>query len=251
MIAARVVNNAHKKRHIGYLGDAAKSPQTPMSMFIMSSVCLAVSSVCATSAGSTNAPVNLTLQDESATATQDISDANELSRYHPRVVVEEGRRNLAYRDIFDYITVGVGHNMGLLGEDSDQPVFERVTGVDYLQIKTGGVPLEDPRVDTLLNHDLAKAIEYSRKLVPSFDTLPHEAKEVLVDLAFNLGPSGLRSFKFFRSSIENQDWAQAAWDLSHQNRKENSPPSAYSKQVPNRARRNVDILKALAAKSAR
>jgi hypothetical protein len=63
---------------------------------------------------------------------------------------------------------------------------------------------------------------------------------------FEAGPYRLQS-----RSIENQDWAQAAWDLSHQNRKENSPPSAYSKQVPNRARRNVEILKALAAKSAR
>lgn len=235
-----------------------------MLILIVSSVCLALPSVIATDARDCNAPIAqaalanndatatpLALLVENETAPQETDTANDLSRYHPRVVVEEGRRNLAYRDIFDYITVGVGHNMGLLGEDSDLPVFESVTGVDFLSIKTGGVPLEDPRVDTLLNHDLTNALKYARKLVPSFDTLPHEAKEVLVDLAFNLGPSGLRSFKFFRSSIENQDWAQAAWDLSHQNRKANSPPSAYSKQVPNRARRNVNILKALAANSAR
>jgi len=169
-----------------------------------------------------------------------------LQRFNPRLTLEEGRRYRAYVDTFQFVTIGVGHNLGALGEDSDKPLFERHAGADFLLAKAGRVSLLDLQVDSLLDADLSIALVYARKLVPSYDQLPPGAQEVVVDMAFNLGPAGLRKFRFFRASLEQRDWQQAAWDMTHKNRNKDSPPSDYAQQVPNRASRNAALLNGLA-----
>jgi len=169
-----------------------------------------------------------------------------LQRFNPRLTLEEGRRYRAYTDTFQFVTIGVGHNLGAMGEDSDKPLFERLAGADFYLTKTGRVTLLDPQVDSLLDADLSIALVYARKLVPSYDQLPPSAQEVVVDMAFNLGPAGLRKFRYFRAALEQRDWQQAAWDMTHKNRNPDSPSSDYAQQVPNRASRNAALLNGLA-----
>jgi lysozyme len=169
-----------------------------------------------------------------------------FQRFNSRLTLEEGRRYRAYRDTFQFVTIGIGHNLGAMGEDSDKPLFERHAGADFFLAKTGRVTLLDPQVNTLLDADLSITLVYARKLVPSYDQLPPSAQEVVVDMAFNLGPAGLRKFRFFRASLEQRDWQQAAWDMTHKNRNKDSPPSDYAQQVPNRASRNAALLNGLA-----
>jgi GH24 family phage-related lysozyme (muramidase) len=169
------------------------------------------------------------------------------SLFVPRITFEEGRRARAYNDLFNNITVGVGHNMGSPGEDLELPRFESVTRASFITVKAGRLALRDPQIDNLLDSDLLLTLANLRKLAPDFDQLPYPAQEVVVDLAFNLGPGGLRQFRDFRQSLAQRNWRQAAWDLAHKNRDPDSPPSSYSQQVPNRSKRNVALLLTLAS----
>jgi len=171
-----------------------------------------------------------------------------LARYKVRIALEEGRRNRAYCDMFNNVTIGIGHNMGTMGQEVNRPQFETATRADYMSTKTGRNALADPQVDNLFEADLRTALDYAPKLVANFDNLPPEAREVVVDLTFHLGPSGFRQFKDLRTALSQQNWKQAAWDLSHKNRQANSPPSSYHNQVPHRSTRNVTLLNGLAVK---
>jgi GH24 family phage-related lysozyme (muramidase) len=165
-----------------------------------------------------------------------------------RMNFEEGRRYLAYRDMFNNVTIGVGHNMGLPGDDRDRALFERATGANYGQTKQGRLTLVEMQVEMLLDHDLVITLTYARQLVPTFDQLPPPAQEVVVDMTFNLGPGGFRQFRHLRAALAQRDWRQAAWDLAHKNRQPDSAPSDYQNQVPNRAQRNVVLLLSLGTK---
>jgi GH24 family phage-related lysozyme (muramidase) len=170
------------------------------------------------------------------------STVSSPSLFAPRITTEEGRRPRAYNDLFNNITIGVGHNMGVPGHDLDLPRFESVTRASFLTAKAGRLALRDPQIDSLLSSDILLTLTNVRKLAPNFDQLPFPAQEVVVDLAFNLGPGGLRQFRDFRESLALGNWRQAAWDLGHKNRDSDSPPSSYSLQVPNRSKRNVALL---------
>ncbi len=187
---------------------------------------------------------NLTSAKPAPAAT--VPSATPIQRFNSRLILEEGRRYQAYKDTFQFVTIGVGHNLGALGEDSDEPLFERHTNADFDLAKAGRLILIDPQVDALLDGDLSTAFVYARKLVPSFDQLPPDAQEVVIDLAFNLGPAGLSKFRYFRAAVEQRNWSLAAWELTHKNSTPNSPPSDYSRQVPNRAARNAALLNRLA-----
>jgi GH24 family phage-related lysozyme (muramidase) len=168
------------------------------------------------------------------------------SNFIVRLSFEEGRRPRAYDDIFNNVTIGVGHNLGAVGRELDRVQFESVTRVNYVDAKAGRAVLIDPQIDSLLTSDLQTTIANVRKLAPNFDDLPREVQEVVIDLGFNLGSGGLKQFRDFRQSIAQRNWRQAAWDLGHKNRQPNSPPSGYSQQVPNRCARNVALLLSLA-----
>ena len=56
---------------------------------------------------------------------------------------------------------------------------------------------------------------------------------VLCDMAFNLGLPKLKQFKLMLAAIESGDMEAAASELLDSN---------YARQVPNRAKRNADML---------
>ncbi len=175
--------------------------------------------------------------------------ADPLARYKIRIVLEEGRRNQAYYDKFNNITIGVGHNMGSPGQEVNRPQFETATRADYVTTKAGKNALVEPQVDNLFDADVRTALVYAPKLVANFDDLPPEAREVIVDLTFHLGPAGFKQFKDLRAALAERNWRQAAWDLAHKSRQPNSPPSGYHSQVPHRSNRNVILLIGLAERS--
>lgn len=171
--------------------------------------------------------------------------ADELwGKIRSRAEQEEGRRLTAYEDTEGYITVGVGRNMGPVGTDQGKASFEQVTGADFNLVKAGQQDLTNQQVDALLDYDLRQALQNSQTEITTFHKLPMPAKEVVVDMIFNMG--SLTKFNDLKAALAEGNYRQAAWDIGHKTRDQDSPPSAYSTQVPNRAQRNIDMMNGLA-----
>lgn len=170
-----------------------------------------------------------------------------VPRMRDRLTQEEGKRNEAYTDTEDNVTVGIGHNMGPAGQEFRKEEFERVTGADYEDVKEGRAMLTDAQVEALFKNDLKKAVAQVKRDIANFDKLPLDAKEALTDMVFNLG--SLTAFNDLKEAIGRRDWKQAAWDIGHKTRAADSPPSTYFEQVPNRAQRNIDLMNKVAAEA--
>ena len=170
-----------------------------------------------------------------------------VPRIRARVALEEGRRNTVYLDTKGNWTVGIGHNMGPTDTDIGKAVFEQVTGASFDDVKAGTTPLTESQIDKLFAKDLKARVSQAKSEIPSFQKLPIQAKVVSVDLVFNMG--SLAGWPSFNNDIATRNWRQAIWDLTHQTRAVDSPPSQYKIDVPNRCARNVELLNQLATEA--
>ena len=108
----------------------------------------------------------------------------------PRLKTEEGFRAFPYKDTQGHTTVGYGLNL-------DAGLSQRVAAV-ALQAQ-----LEE------LQEALAK--------YPWYQPLDPVRQSVLLDMAFNLGLSGLLHFPHMLAAISRQDWASAATECHVEN----------------------------------
>ena len=100
-----------------------------------------------------------------------------------------------YIDTLGNPTCGVGHLL-TKKDDLDDPKWK---DKDYLL--------------SIYEEDLDMAINDAKWFCEDFDSLPEEAQNVVVGLAFNLGQSRLSKFKKFRAALNAHDWDEAAAQL--------------------------------------
>ena len=106
-------------------------------------------------------------------------------------------------------TIGVGFNLaGAAGAD----LIEEM-GLNYGAVRNGSVILTDAQIDHLLDQTVSVAVSAARALVPSFDSIPEAQQVVLVDLAFNMGKTGLSKFVNMLHACKTQNWKLAASSL--------------------------------------
>lgn len=125
------------------------------------------------------------------------------------IAANEGRRKHPYLCPADKITIGIGRNL----ED---------------------VGLSNKEIDFLFANDINVARETCRSLFHRFGSIDELRQAVLLDMAFNLGMPRLAKFKNMRMAVDAGEWRRAAAELLD---------SRYAEQVPNRARRNAEILR--------
>ncbi len=125
-----------------------------------------------------------------------------------KIEAEEGRKHQVYTCTAGKLTIGVGFNI----ED---------------------VPIPDEVIDYWLTFNLNKL---RRELIEFkwFNDSPPFAKLVLVDMAYQMGLSGILKFKNMLSAISCKDYEKAADELLD---------SKYARQTPARANRNAEILR--------
>lgn len=111
---------------------------------------------------------------------------------------DEGRRLWPYTDTRGHLTWGVGHLLG--DDDADNGVAPDVAA------------LIGQAVDLQFQHDMNTAIA-GLSFFPEYASLDPVRQAVLIDMAFNLGVSGLRNFTTFLGCVASQQWAAAATDL--------------------------------------
>jgi len=140
----------------------------------------------------------------------------DIERLKKQVIANEGVRKTAYKDTLNNCTIGVGHLIRLPDEE-------------YLLDKE----LTDLEVDQIFVTDLNQAIDDARKFIDA-DSIPDEAFEVVVDMAFNLGLPKLSKFKNFQQALKDKDFVKASEEMLD---------SRWAKQLPNRSKRLAEIMR--------
>jgi GH24 family phage-related lysozyme (muramidase) len=143
----------------------------------------------------------------------------------------EAISSYVYRDSEGNPTIGVGFNLSR--PDADKKLRRiKTTKARVL----AGETLTDVQIDTLLDVELTDVLQDLVTLLPDFADMPPKAQLVLIDLRFNCGPGGLRTFVNTLQSIKTAQWQDAAQRLA---------ASQWAVQVGDRAARAVTLLRGI------
>lgn len=110
-------------------------------------------------------------------------------RLKEQLKLHEGVKDRLYQDTVGKWTIGVGRNL------SDKPISVTV-------------------IDIMLEEDVNEVILGLDKFLPWWKQLDSVRQRVLIDLAFNMGISGLLLFKRTLTDIKNGDWVVAVQHLN-------------------------------------
>ena len=133
-----------------------------------------------------------------------------------RIMNHEGFRKTIYKDSLGKATIGYGH---LITKDDN---FEE--DIEYKK-----ADLLD-----LFYKDLEKAREGANQLVGHITELHIEAKNVIIEMVFQLGTQGVRNFKKMILALEEKDYFEAHVQMLD---------SRWAKQTPGRCVDLSEIMK--------
>ena len=144
----------------------------------------------------------------------------DMSRLLESVKKHEGYRNKVYLDSLGKRTVGVGH---LCVEDFWED------GKEY----------EEKFLLTILEHDLKSAIKSAERLCSDCPDLDDLAKEIIVEMVFQLGKTGVKKFRNFWKALRNDppNYEKASIEMLD---------SRWASQTPGRAKEMSDHMRSLA-----
>jgi lysozyme len=143
----------------------------------------------------------------------------DMQRLLKSVRDHEGYRNKVYLDTLGKRTVGVGH---LCVEDfwEDDKEYDE----EFLM--------------EILEKDLENAISGAEELLKGYN-LPSLANEIVVEMVFQLGKTGVSKFHNFLSALRDDppQWLTASEEMLD---------SRWAKQTPNRAKKMSELMASLA-----
>ena len=133
----------------------------------------------------------------------------DMDRLLASVKKHEGYRNKVYLDTLGKRTVGVGH---LCVEDFWEDDKE----------------YEEKFLMTILEHDLQTAIKGAERLCSNCPDIDDLAKEIIIEMVFQLGETGVSKFKKMWKALEQDppEYTTAAMEMLD---------SRWAKQTKNRA----------------
>jgi lysozyme len=123
-----------------------------------------------------------------------------------QLIREEGAESCAYQDSLGFWTIGVGR---------------------LIDSRRGG-GLSPDEIEMLLENDIKRNYEAVLKALPWMEKLSEPRQAVLIEMAFQMGVSGLLQFKRTLGSIEDGQYGEAAVEMLE---------SKWAKQTPKRAYR--------------
>ena len=127
------------------------------------------------------------------------------------IIKNEGVKNKAYIDTRGNTTIGIGYN--ITGNKEQATKDLKAIGADPVKVMSGEAELDDTQVKNLFTISHVRAITGAKQVVKNYDTLPKPAQEALVELTFNLGKTGLASFKETIKLIEANKLKEASKEL--------------------------------------
>lgn len=154
-------------------------------------------------------------------------------RLYATLTRHEGKKDLAYNDSRGNRTIGIGFN---LERTTAKQSLENL-GLNYSNVYAGKQALSETQINTLLEEDVNKATEDARKYIgKDFDDIPAQAKEVVINMSYNLGLTRLSKFKKLRLALLKKDYASAADEMKD---------SRWHHQVGRRSRELVKTMRSL------
>ena len=141
----------------------------------------------------------------------------DMDRLLQSVKKHEGYRNKVYLDTLGKRTVGVGH---LCVEDFWEDNKE----------------YDEELLMNILKDDLKNAIEGAERLLKDCPVLDDLAKEIIIEMVFQLGETGVSKFKNMIKALKIPDYQTAAIEMLD---------SKWAKQTPNRAQNMSSEMAAL------
>tara|TARA_R100000808_G_scaffold4607_1_gene14804 strand:- start:613 stop:1017 length:405 start_codon:yes stop_codon:yes gene_type:complete len=93
--------------------------------------------------------------------------------------------------------------------------------------------LDEDICDMILERKVAKLVERIENNLPYLPSLPKEVQDVLIEMAYQMGVSGLLKFKKTLMYVETKDYKDASVEMLD---------SRWAKQTPNRAKKLSDIM---------
>ena len=142
-----------------------------------------------------------------------------LDKLREELAEDEGCRYEIYLDHLGLPTFGIGHLI-----TKNDPEYGRDVGT----------VIEQSRVQSAFNLDIAVTIEDCNRLYSDFNDLPEEVQLIVANMMFNLGYPRLSKFKGMKAGVDTRNWSVAADEMVD---------SRWYTQVPNRARRLVDRMR--------
>jgi lysozyme len=133
----------------------------------------------------------------------------ERNALREQLMLNEGYRPKPYRCSAGKLTIGHGRNLEDVGIDSDEARY-------------------------LLDKDITRCIA-DLSTFPWFEGLDAGRTRALLDMRFQLGPSGFRGFKKMIAALERNDFATAA--------REAADSKWASSDSPRRAAKNIVLLR--------
>ena len=118
---------------------------------------------------------------------------------------------------------------------------KRTVGVGHLCVEDfweDDKEYEEKFLLTILEHDLKSAIKSAERLLKGCPILDSLAREIVIEMVFQLGETGVSKFKNMLKALEEgPDYKTAAIEMLD---------SRWAKQTPNRAKKMSNSMKSLA-----
>lgn len=127
---------------------------------------------------------------------------------------DEGFVEYAYKDSLGYWTIGIGRLID--------------------KRKGGRITLEEAYY--LLGNDIDRKAKALYQALPWLSSQPEPVQRALMNMAFQLGVTGLLRFKRTLALIKEKKYNEAA---------DNALKSLWAKQTPNRAKRVTDLIRSI------
>jgi lysozyme len=135
--------------------------------------------------------------------TQKITDLeNELIKY-------EGFSSTPYKDTMGYWTIGIGHKLDTK---------------DYNEFRNKIITFQEALAT--LKEDLSEVMKQIKIKLPWIESIPLDKQDILLNMAFNIGVTGLMKFKNMLEAVKNKDYKKASLEMIN---------SDWANQVKNRS----------------
>jgi lysozyme len=144
--------------------------------------------------------------------------------------------DIVYPDSVGHPTIGFGFNL-------DEPATVQYLiskGYNVNALRNKQAKISRPESEKILTELFTNAYDNARTFVSNFDALPEQARYILADMTYNMGPSRLANFKQMKAAFENNNFNEAAKQLKN---------SKYYNQVGRRSKTHYNTLLDLTAKS--
>jgi lysozyme len=141
-----------------------------------------------------------------------------LEQLKERIKIHEGFCDTVYKDTLGKRTIGYGH----LCTDNEEWEDGKAYTIEYL--------------NDVFEGDFNEAVRQTEQLIGNL-VLHKEANEIIIEMVFQLGMSGVSKFKKMWAALKDQNYTEAANQMLD---------SKWAKQTPNRAKDLSEIMQGLA-----